>query len=398
MIRKNDAGQALVFAAVGLVVLMGFAGLGIDMGMLRYQKRLQQTAADAGALAGASNLAFPASGGITTGAKNASAGNGFTDGTNNVTVTVNNPPTSGPHNGNANYVEVLVTAVQPTYFMKILGINSQTLTARAVATNLSGGAGSGCLFALGHTSTAIDFTGNASLTGPQCGIVSDGGMSATGNISISAASIGVSGSYSHSGNVTVTPAPVAGTPAAGDPLAYLTPPSAGGCLANPNLSGSGTKTLNPGNYCTGISVTGNYTINFNPGVYILGGGFSPTGNVTLSGTGVTFYVTSGSITWTGNTTYNFSAPTSGSLSGILFWQAAGDTNAATFTGNSSSTLEGALYFPSAQITTTGNSASALYTIFVAQSFSWTGNSSLTLNANYGGLANGSPIKNATLVE
>ena len=139
MKRKNEAGQALVFAAVGLAVLMGFAGLGIDMGMLRYQKRLQQTAADAGALAGANNLAFPASGGVTAGAKNASAGNGFTDGTNNVTVTVNNPPASGPHTGNANYVEVLVTAVQPTYFMKVLGINSQTVTARAVATNVSGG-------------------------------------------------------------------------------------------------------------------------------------------------------------------------------------------------------------------------------------------------------------------
>ena len=55
-----------MFAAVGLVVLMGFAGLGIDMGMLRYQKRLQQTAADSGALAGANNLAFPASGGISS--------------------------------------------------------------------------------------------------------------------------------------------------------------------------------------------------------------------------------------------------------------------------------------------------------------------------------------------
>src|ERR1700722_19684781 len=104
MKRKNEARQALVFAAVGLVVLMGFAGLGIDMGMLRYQKRLQQTAADAGAIAGANNLAFPSLG-ITAGAQGASAGNGFTDGANNVTVTVHNGPTSGPHNGDNKYVE-----------------------------------------------------------------------------------------------------------------------------------------------------------------------------------------------------------------------------------------------------------------------------------------------------
>src|ERR1700745_2057857 len=119
MKRKNEAGQALVFAAVGLAVLMGFAGLGIDMGMLRYQKRLQQTAADSGALAAAINLAFPASGGITAGAQNASAGNGFTDGTNNVTVTVNNPPTSGPHSGNNKYVDVRVQEVRRIYFISV---------------------------------------------------------------------------------------------------------------------------------------------------------------------------------------------------------------------------------------------------------------------------------------
>ena len=181
MKRKNEAGQALVFAAVGLAVLMGFAGLGIDMGMLRYQKRLQQTAADSGALAGANNLAFPASGGITTGAKNASAGNGFTDGANNVTVTVNNPPTSGPHNGDAHYVEVLVTAVQPTYFMKVLGINSQTVTARAVATNVSGlTQGGGCLYTLGAPSSAIEgvnINGHATLNAITCGIADNGNFS-----------------------------------------------------------------------------------------------------------------------------------------------------------------------------------------------------------------------------
>ena len=187
MKRKNEAGQALVFAAVGLVVIIGVAGLGIDMGMLRYQKRLQQTAADSGALAGANNLAFPASGGITAGAKNASAGNGFTDGTNNVTVTVNNPPTSGPHSSGANsgkYVEVLVTAVQPTYFMKVLGINSQTITARAVATNVSGvTSGGGCLYTLGAPNSAIEgvnINGSAVLNAPTCGFNDSGTFDTAG--------------------------------------------------------------------------------------------------------------------------------------------------------------------------------------------------------------------------
>ena len=115
MKRKSESGQALVLAALALVVLIGFAGLAIDMGVLRYQKRMQQSAADAAALAGASNLASK-SGGVTAGAQNASATNGFTDtgggqtsactasnatvGT--VCVQVNNPPLSGPHTSNAN--------------------------------------------------------------------------------------------------------------------------------------------------------------------------------------------------------------------------------------------------------------------------------------------------------
>src|SRR5215467_7473270 len=74
---KKEAGQALILTAVGLVVLLGFTGLGVDMGVLRYQKRLQQTAADAAAIAGATNLT-PYTG-VQAGAQGASASNNFTD-------------------------------------------------------------------------------------------------------------------------------------------------------------------------------------------------------------------------------------------------------------------------------------------------------------------------------
>ena len=58
MKRNSQSGQALVFVALGLVVLIGFVGLGIDMGVLRFQRRVQQTAADAAALAEANDLGF----------------------------------------------------------------------------------------------------------------------------------------------------------------------------------------------------------------------------------------------------------------------------------------------------------------------------------------------------
>src|ERR1051325_8380390 len=73
---NKQSGQVLVGAAVALVVLCGFAGLAIDMGALRYQKRVQQTAADSAAIAGASNLTYT---GYQTAAQAAAAQNGFTD-------------------------------------------------------------------------------------------------------------------------------------------------------------------------------------------------------------------------------------------------------------------------------------------------------------------------------
>src|ERR1700687_2981668 len=165
MKRKNEAGQAVVFVALLIAFgLLGVAGLAVDMGVLRYDKRLQQTAADAAAIAGADELKNGAAG-VTSDAQNASASNRFTDGgggqisscydnpnptppaqpyvapVGTVCVQVLNPPQDvtvngvtfigGPHHGNSKYVEVLVASVQPTYFMKALGISKETVTARA---------------------------------------------------------------------------------------------------------------------------------------------------------------------------------------------------------------------------------------------------------------------------
>ena len=406
MTRNRQAGQALVFAALALVALAGFAGLGIDMGVLRYERRLQQSAADAAAIAGASNLAY---GGVAAGSQAAAAANGFAGATivtnelcpatvTTLTVIINNPPQSGPHLNDGKYVEVCVANLQPTYFMRIVGINNETVSARAVATNLSGGANGGCIYTLGTSGSDISMNGNDNIQAPQCGIVDDSSLSLNGNDTINAGSIGVAGSYSANGNPSVTPAPVTGIPAAADPLAYLTAPSGGSCVADPRLNGNVNATLNPGNYCNGITINGNINVTFNPGTYILGGSFTPNGNGTLSGTGVTFYVTSGTVTLNGNNTFNFSAPTSGSLEGILFWQAASDTSGATFNGNNSSKLEGALYAPEAQITMNGNNSSAAYSIVVAKSLLMNGNNTFTANADYSGLTNGSPIKSTTLVE
>src|SRR6267143_3238612 len=104
MRRNREAGQTLIFVALGMVMLGAILGLAVDLGYMRYVKRRLQTAADSAAIAGAAEINY---GDWQAAAKADAASNGFTDGSNGVTVTVNKPPASGPHQGLSGYVEVL---------------------------------------------------------------------------------------------------------------------------------------------------------------------------------------------------------------------------------------------------------------------------------------------------
>ena len=53
---RSERGQALVLAALAMVVILGFAALSIDVGYWYSQKREVQKAVDAAALAGAQEL------------------------------------------------------------------------------------------------------------------------------------------------------------------------------------------------------------------------------------------------------------------------------------------------------------------------------------------------------
>lgn len=434
-VRRKEAGQTLVFVAIGLVALMGFAGLGVDMGILRYQKRLQQSAADAAALAGASNLAS-SSGGIISGAQAASAANGYTDNSGGATctansgaigcvsVTVNHPPASGPHSGDGKYVEVLVAAVHPTYFMNLLNIQSESITARAVATNASGGAQTNCLYTLSSFGNGIVMSGSAKIDAPNCGVLVNSNLVMNG-VELIAGSIGVSGSYSGS---ATSPMPVTGMPAAGDPLNYLnqTAPSSA-CSGNSRVTINGndiTQSVPAGDYCRGVTISGSdntvtlnpgvfggitingtgHNVSFNPGLYVISGntGFvvgNGSSGIRISGTGVSFYAgaSAGNISLNGNDmTVNLSAPTSGALTGMLFWQSPSNSQTLTLNGNSSSTLEGIMYLPEGQVTINGTNGAPTYFMIVTDSLLVNG--ALNLRGDISILAGGLPIKNAVLVE
>jgi len=87
---EGEAGQALLMIAIVFMGLLFVVGLAVDTGQLFASKRTQQEAADAAAFAGA--VVIYQHGTVTQAVQAAIADatkNGFTDGVNNTTVTVN---------------------------------------------------------------------------------------------------------------------------------------------------------------------------------------------------------------------------------------------------------------------------------------------------------------------
>jgi hypothetical protein len=409
-LQASASGQVMVLICVGVVALVGMVGVVTDFSFMQHQKNMMQTAADSAAMAAAEELNY---GDQVAAGKADAATNGYTNGAGGVTVTINNPPSSGPNSSNTDYVEAIVAKSEPTYFLGVLGVSAMTVSTRAVA---YAGTGSNCIYVMDPSASgALSASGSATVAS-SCGLIVDSSsttgliVSGTG-VSITAPTIGVVGNYSASSGASLSPTPKTGVIAASDPLTYVQAPSVGSCAHNSfSLNGTSGSILSPyqlypGTYCGGIAVHGNAVLHLNAGTYVLaGGGMDISANTVMVGIGVTFYNTTGSvgygpITLNGNTTATLSAPTSGALEGILFFQdrAVPSTGAgSTIAGNSISTFDGAMYFPSTTLTFTGNSSINGYSIVVANKLVISGNSSV--GTNYSSLTNGSPIKATVLAE
>jgi len=442
MKMNKQSGQVMIGVAFAMVVLAGFAGLAIDMGTIRYQRRLQQTAADAAAVAGAHEIRYNGGLGITSAALSASAANSFsntagavsncaTPGTavGTVCVQIVHAPgdvtlpngaviSGGPHTGNANYVEALVGVVQPTYFMKIFGLNSQFVLARAVATNIGQRSDSaGCVYTLGPPGTGVGVTtsGTPTLNAPTCGIEDNGDFTTNGKkINITAGNIGAVGeTVNHGGGTVLCGNPLATCnveqiPPISDPLSFLQAPSVGVPVA-------WTGNPIPGTTYSSITINNGQVVNFPPGTYIVNGSFTINGGATVcnqvsagcsaggvQNAGVTFYITNGGTVKTnGTSSISLSAPNSGTYAGILFYQDPHDSSTAIMDGTANSFFQGALYFPGAELDFGGTitNTTAAYTVIVANDLKVNGTATVNLKSDFSSLPGGvSIIETAVLVE
>ena len=300
------------------MLLIGFCGLAIDVGMLELKKVRLQNAADTAVLGavyeyGRENANWKVGGTADAGL------NGFTDGVNNVTVTISNPPTSGSFLNNRNALQATVTQQVGTGFTG----SSYTLAAQAVSLLPP----STYLMSLLSPSTSVDTlsVSNSSFT-VKCSVYIARDIQSSSSVlqATGCSVVGPSSSSTLSGSTQ--PAPVFNSAVQKDPLASTPQPVFSSCTFNgPNSQPN--RTLSPGTYCNKSINCSAATLTLLPGTYIITGGASWNNCTNISGTSVTPFLTKDSSSNFGqfvvtNSTVSLSAPvnsSSGGIPGILIF-------------------------------------------------------------------------------
>ena len=402
---QGGRGQVIVLAVISITVLIMLVGLANDVGYAWRAKLQMQSIADAAAIAGADALFMGTGGSAVAPARAAATQNGFTDGSttpnnsNPVTVTVNNPPASGPNTENSSAVEVIISQAQPTFFLAVAGFSSIPASARSVAAATSS---QNCIYSLNPSSSgALLLNSNASINS-SCGVMVNSSSSSAvilnSGSSITAPSLGIVGGRSGSGSVPANTS--TGVAAVSDPLAYLpTPATAGACTNLSPVNSHSVLNLSVGYYC-GLTANSNSTVNLiSSGTYAFNGSVILNSNTALNGTGgVTLYFKSGSLTLNSNVTLNLTAPTTGTYAGITILQDRADSSSLILNSNTTMNVTGAVYAPNANLTLNSNSFSDVYSLLVANTITINSNSAIRINSDYSSLPNGSPIKMAVAIE
>lgn len=402
--RRNRRGTVAVVTAVATPLLVGFAGLGVEVGSWQTSKRTLQTAADAAALSGTIQNALGSNdAGVRVAALRDASRNGFTS-QNEFDAVVYNPPRSGAYMNDPAAVEVVLARAQRPLVSKVMFGQTVSIGARAVATMRS--AGKACVLALDPQSAgAVTNTGNSNINLTGCVVAansnSNTAITVTGSATLTAQSLWTVGGYSRGGASTLTLSQPANTKgwALPDPFANTPIPAPGSCTHNSKRIDKQTTSLNPGTYCNGIAIGAQSDVTFNPGVYIINrGDFAVNGQATVrcnctNGNGVTIILTSstnandiGRVVINGGANVTLKAPSyaGAPYRGMLFIQDprasdCGQPGVNRFNGGAQMTLTGALYFPSEEVNFSGNSNATSCLEVVARTVKFVGNTRLDVS-------------------
>jgi len=317
-LRKNQKGSVAVMVGVMLPVLVGFLGLALDVGNLVIVRTQMQNAVDAAVCAGSLQLSLPIPTGqaqATTEANAILTANNFLPA--NATVTFTQDAVKNP--SNVPETNCTLTINVPTYFMKVLGISTVSLSAYAEAivenkqVNYPGGPFNYTIFSnkdlLLNGSQSVDdsvhtngkLTGNGSftITGVAEGL---GGVNFNGSYSVGSINAGPGQNISQNGSGNNAPESYTAT---NIPMPDYTQK----ILSTPGLTTYSTSQTFNGtvDLTNPIYVQGNVTLNgsiSDTGAILATGNITVNGTATISGTSQLFlYSSGGNITINGSSTF-----------------------------------------------------------------------------------------------
>jgi hypothetical protein len=407
---RSSSGSIAILIALLLVVLIGFVSLGTEIVSLLMISRSMQVATDSAALAAvtARTRGYPTD--YSDEAFALARAAGYVQGQNGTTVTVNVPPLSGSQLGNDNAVEVIIAQPQTLALASLFRSGTFNVSARSVA--IIGGTGL-CVLALdGSASSAVQVSNGASVVLNQCGVgansISNSAINVSGAATLTAATLTVAGNYSVSGGGSVNISGTIAKKAAviADPYAGRSVPTPGTCLAGGLISNK-TVALPAGTYCSGIRLTNASNVTLS-GVYIVkdssfsiagGSTISGTATIVLTGTGTGSNI--GTVTISNGSTTNLTAPATGPTAGMVFFQdpRAPSSGVNDFTGGTSNTIGGAMYFPKQTVNySNGSSTGATCTQLVARKLVFRGGTTFNLNCTGSGTSSIGGNSSAQLVE
>jgi hypothetical protein len=291
-----------------------------------------------------------------------------------------------------------------------------TISVSATATIVP--SGNYCVVSLINTaSTGITATGSSSVN-LGCGMITNStsmtAAIATGATAVTASPIaavgGIAASDSWGSGTVLQPF----TLAQEDPFLDVPPPTfpSGNC-PNVNVNANQTATLDPGCYGN-MTLNGNVTLN--PGTYVLDAGSLSIGaQAVVSCNGCVFVLSSrtadtnpgsiGNVNINGGAEVDLIAPSSGTYQGLIMYQdrralSGTNSNQQNFlNGNSSSSFQGAFYFP--KQTTTFNGTTGMTTTcmqLVAYTVNFSGNMDINNSCPNGSGARSFVGKKVRLVE
>jgi hypothetical protein len=268
-----------------------------------------------------------------------------------------------------------------------------SVTASAVARGISKPYSTAALLVLAPSGSSVTLSGTTQVTAVNGSIVIDSTSSSSvvssGSPSITTPTLDLSGRILYSGTnpnkATVTNYNQTST---ADPLSSIPAPSSSGMTVQSSsaidLSGTSSRTLNPGVYNGGINLSGSSSITLNPGVYYInGGGINMSGATDITGSGVFIYSTGGgTINLSGTSGIKLSPMTSGTYAGITMFQDRADTNSVSMSGGSDINNSGTFYFPSATLNLSGSSGVANFgSQFIVNKIAFSGASGIDINYN-----------------